>query len=473
MLVNGRSSLFKRFFAIRFCSQIVAFPHRYCHAAGKHFASFIPRQLPMNFTFTLPGKLARLGLFAGVTLLASLLVYAGLQLFVVRGLTDLRYSRPVPTLALFRNSVNSLPNSTRLNLELGKLELTDNPDPRQAIAHATRTTELAPADFQGWYLLGLAQDAAGNPRAAATAFAEAVKLAPTNSKVNWAAANTFLRSGQPTEALSALRAATAGDETLLPTAFELLWQAAGRDAELLNRLAANRPAAQFALAQFFAEQSRFAEAVAAYQRLDREIRLKDNRSPAFLTQLINAKQFVAAHALWRNLLGQPPTAEAGLWNGGFEQNTPAKFNHFDWRLGKTDYARISLDGRQAHSGQTALRLSFTGRDTTRVDGEIEQLLVLRPGAEYELTCYAKAAELVTSLGPQAAIYAAGTLLAATEPVTPGSSDWQRLTVTFTAPPADAATSLRIVRRPKYAYDEPTLGTVWFDDFQLRCVGGCE
>ena len=427
----------------------------------------------MHYTLILPNKIARLGLFAGSAVIASFLVYASLQLFIIRRLTDIRYPRPVPTLAQLGKVQRYLPNSSYLNLELGKLELTDNPDPRQAIAHATRTTELAPADFQGWYLLGLAQDAAGNPRAASAAFAEAVKLAPTNSKVNWAAANTFLRSGQLNEALTALRAATTGDETMLPTAFELLWQAAGRNADLLNRLAANRPAAQFSLAQFFAEQSRFAEAVAAFQRLDRDIRLKDARSPAFLNQLINAKQFVAAHSLWLNLLGQPPTADSLLWNGSFELNTPTTFNQFDWRLGKTDYARLSLDGRQAHAGKTALKITFTGRDTTRVDGEIEQLLVLRPGAAYELSCYAKTTDLVTSLGPQAAIYSAGSLLAATEPVTPGSADWQRLTVTFTAPPADAATSLRIVRRPKYAYDEPTLGTVWFDDFQLRCLGGCE
>jgi hypothetical protein len=425
----------------------------------------------MNFTFILPHKIARLGLFAGSAVIASLLVYASLQQLIIRRLTDFRYPRPVPTVALLDKVLRYLPNSPHLNLELGKLELTENPDPRQAIAHATRTTELAPADFQGWYLLGLAQDTADDPRAASAAFAQAVKLAPTNSKVNWAAANTFLRSGQLNEALTALRAATASDETMLPTAFDLLWQAAGRNADLLNRLAAGRPAAQFALAQFFAEQSLFAEAVAVFQRLDPEIRFKDARTPAFLTQLINAKQFVAAHALWLNLLGQ--RANAGLWNGGFELETPASFHHFDWRLGKTAYARISLDQRQPHAGKTALKIVFTGRDTTRVDGEIEQLLVLRPGAEYELACYAKTAELVTTLGPQAAIYHAGALLAASELLPPGTSDWQRLTVNFTAPPAGEPVSLRIVRRPKYAYDEPTLGTVWFDDFQLRCLSGCE
>jgi hypothetical protein len=47
-----------------------------------------------------------------------------------------------------------------------------------------------------------------------------------------------------------------------------------------------------------------------------------------------------------------------------------------------------------------------------------------------------------------------------------SDDWQKLTVSFVAPANQAAVTLAIVRIPKFSYDDPTRGTIWFDDFTL-------
>lgn len=428
----------------------------------------------MDFTFVLPGKLACVGLLAGVTAFAGLLLFAALNHYLIRALTDTRYRRPAPNLELLRRASDYLPNSARLNLALGQTELTGSPNPQQAIQHAALAVELSPADFQGWYLLGLAQDAASNQEQAEQAFAQAVKLAPTNSKVNWAAANVFLRGGRLDETITTMRTATAGDDSLLPTALELLWQASGRDLNVMQRLTAGRAGDQFALAQFFAEQSLFTEAVAAFQSLDRQQRLSDPRGAAFITQLLNAKQFPAAHALWLELVNQPSSTDGRAWlsNGGFEAEPPRNFGHFDWKLGETAHARISLDRSQFHSGVKSLKVLFTGRDTTTLNGEIEQLLMLRPGANYQLECFAKSLDLVTPEGPQIALFHAGTLLAATEPVAAGTTGWQLRAVSFTAPASSEPVTVRIVRRPKYVYDDPTKGTVWFDDFKLSCTGGC-
>ena len=428
----------------------------------------------MTFIFILPGKLARFGLLAGVIVVAGLLLITAQNHYVIRALTTSRFRRPPNNLELLRLATSYLPHSARLNLELSRTELTGDPDPQNAIQHAALAVELTPKDYRGWHVLGLAHDAAGEQEQAEQAFAQAVKLAPTNSKVNWAAANVFLRDGKLEETIVAMRTATAGDESLLPTALELLWQASGRDLNVMKSLTAGRARDQFALARFFAEQLLFAEAVAAFQSLDREQRLSDPRGAAFITQLLNAKQFAAAHALWLEVV-EPQSAtgtRAWLWNGGFETETPRNFGHFNWRLSESTYAKIGLDRRQAHSGANALKIMFTGRDTTTLNGEIEQLLLLRPGATYQLECYAKATSLITPEGPQVALFHAGRLLAASEPVAAGTTDWQRRVVNFTAPAQNEPVSVRIVRRPKYVYDDPTQGTVWFDDFKLSCTGGC-
>ncbi len=57
------------------------------------------------------------------------------------------------------------------------------------------------------------------------------------------------------------------------------------------------------------------------------------------------------------------------------------------------------------------------------------------------------------------------MIAVSEPVVAGSDEWQNLAIEFTAKP-ETMTYVSIVRRPRYGYDEPTRGTIWFDDFKL-------
>jgi hypothetical protein len=142
-----------------------------------------------------------------------------------------------------------------------------------------------------------------------------------------------------------------------------------------------------------------------------------------------------------------------------------QFNHFDWTVSASDYARIGFDRSVGRGGGRSLKVSFAGRDTTRLEGEIKQLVALRPGTRYRLECYAKAQNLVTPEGPRLALLTANGLIALSEPVAAGSADWQNLAITFTAP-AEPTAYVTIVRKPRFSYDEPTRGIIWFDDFNL-------
>jgi len=162
-----------------------------------------------------------------------------------------------------------------------------------------------------------------------------------------------------------------------------------------------------------------------------------------------------------------------VWNGGFELDLPKDFAQFDWSFGRSEYARFTIDTAVAHSGARSLRIEFAGRDTTQLDNEIKQLVALRPGVRYSLECYVKASDLQTPEGPRVVVSSSASpvWLAASDAVVPGSGDWQRLAVAFVAPQsASSATSavlISIKRKPKFSYDEPTRGTLWFDDFSLK------
>jgi hypothetical protein len=191
-----------------------------------------------------------------------------------------------------------------------------------------------------------------------------------------------------------------------------------------------------------------------------------------LNSLIAAGGLGPARALWGELAAGDAQGTL-VWNGGFESDGLKDFVQFDWSFGRSEYARFAMDTAVAHSGSRSLRIEFAGLDTTKLDNEIRQLVIVRPGARYSLECYAKSSGLETPEGPRVVVSTSSSpvWIATSEPVAQGSNDWQRLAVEFVAPQiASGATSavyVSIKRKPKFSYDEPTRGTVWFDGFLLK------
>ena len=62
-------------------------------------------------------------------------------------------------------------------------------------------------------------------------------------------------------------------------------------------------------------------------------------------------------------------------------------------------------------------------------------------------------------------------VAVSDPISAGSNDWQPVTLDFTAPPWAGTLLISIRRIPKFSYDNPTTGTIWFDDFALVEASG--
>ena len=226
------------------------------------------------------------------------------------------------------------------------------------------------------------------------------------------------------------------------------------------------------LAQFLLKMSRPSEAANVFGGIERNDRLAAAaESSAFLNSLIAAGRYDTARELWSDLASadRQPTL---VWNGGFESDISKTFAQFDWVFGRTEYARFALDTSIAHSGSRSLRIEFTGRVTTKLDNDIKQLVAVRPGARYRLECFVKTNNLDSPEGPRVVVSdASANWIAASEPVGSGSSDWRTLAVDFVAPQnagsGSSAIVLSIKRKPRFSYDEPTSGVVWFDDFSIK------
>jgi tetratricopeptide (TPR) repeat protein len=414
--------------------------------------------------------------------------------FILRAVTDTRL-----TLALEALTAASLrfPNSPRVHYRLAEAEMANAIENQQmipsALGHAEKAVGLSLWDYRARRLLGGLQELNGDVDAAEKSLRAAVQLAPYHTETNWALANLLLRRGKLEDSLEIFRKAAGkggkADE-LLPLTFDMLWQSSGGDLETLKALAGNDPSTQLSLVQFCLDRSMVTEAVGIFRSIDREAKLNSSKSATFIKSLMLAGQYETARTLWLDLVSPPPgsTPQSGkqsaslpggllpdqmsdqsselIWNGGFEASPVKYLDHFDWAIAPSEYARFGIDTRIAHSGSRSMKISFTGRDTTKLLGEVRQLVVLKPGARYHFECYAKAADLLTPEGPRIGVVGEGGVIVSSEPVAEGTTDWQRLAVDFVAPQDSSLKYIGIVRVPKFSYDEPTRGVVWFDDFTL-------
>lgn len=415
---------------------------------------------------------ARMALAAAVLAVCSLLVVIVMSRFVIGTLADNRLKDV--TRDTLQVPVEYFPGSARLNARLAAAELGESDrDLARAEFHAKRAISLSPYDYRFRLTLAQVQEAEGDRASAEQSLEAARALAPNYWNVRYRLGNLLVREGKLAQSLDELRMAVAVNSDLLPGTLDLVWRASGGDVSAVQAVAGNGAKARLTLAGFLLKQSRAAEAAEVFGGIPREDRLASAaESSAFVNSLIAAGKLEAARGLWSDMAGGPQSTL--IWNGGFESEISKNLTQFDWSFGRSEYARLSLDTEVAHGGSRSLRIEFAGRDTTRLDNEIKQLVLVRPGVSYTLECYARTRELETPEGPRVVVTDGASWIAASEPVARGSNDWQRLTVSFTAPESKsgggaAAVFVSLKRKPKFSYDEPTRGTVWLDDFSMSVL----
>jgi tetratricopeptide (TPR) repeat protein len=408
-----------------------------------------------------------------VLLLSSFFIGAALFSFIIAATTDPRIKISAATLTM---AAQQFPNSaavhTRLAARLveGEISKSERHEEvgQEALKHSLRAVQLAPLKYEGWVLLSAARELAGDLRQAERDLRKALALAPQRTMLHWRLANLLLREEDLAAALAEFRIATSADASLLLPTIRMLWQATNGDWPCVASVVNKKPASQLIWANFLVEQSQASPAVDVFSRIDQQTLLKLPGSNQLLNNLITAQEFVQADRGWQHLFGQRADNSL-LWNGSFELVPHAGFNQFDWQLSESRYARIGLTSSQTRTGKRALSLEYLGIETTRLDMEIRQLVIVRANHRYRLEGYAKPDSFVTTEGPRIVVTALvePTIIAETAMVHNGSSDWQRLTTDFTAPAGTSALLITIKQTPRYSYAAPTRGTVWFDDLTLQ------
>jgi len=412
--------------------------------------------------------------FAGA---ATGLVYAAATNLIAGSLADPRkeISRDALT-----EAARYLPGSSGIQSRLADTYLLEaEPDLNSAQKHAENAVRLSPFNYAFRQQLALVQEMQGDRAAAEESLRAAVRLSSSNLESHWRLANLLVRSGKLSESYDEFRPAIGSNKNRFNSAIDLAWRASGGSVAAVEAVTPETTESKLALAKFLLNQSRFDDAIRIVGASGNAAQLPRGELGSVINALIAAGLHEAARSLWLASLGAGSDRPI-IWNGGFESSIERNFSQFDWTLTSSEFARVTIDQHRGHTGAMSLRIDFTGRDTTRLAGELRQPVLVRPGAAYILECWVKTQSLIAPEGPQIAVIdgRSSTVVAATEKIEEGSNDWRRVSIRFIAPQqmngqsaSCALLNVGLRREPRYSYDEPMRGTIWLDDFAIREADG--
>ena len=377
---------------------------------------------------------------------------------------------------ILARGVKYAPNSAGLRARLAEAEmLSEERDLASAEKDARLAVKISPWDYNYWMILASIEETRGDRAAAEESLAEALRLAPNYPVVHWRLANVLLRQGKLGKSLVEFAAANNSSIALLPLSLDLVWRLSSGNLAAVQAITPDQPRAKIMLAQFLIQQSRAAEAAGVFSSIDANARLGQPDSAAVIDALIAGGRAELARFLWTDTVSRGSVKRESvesIWNGDFESDINDKFSQFDWTIGQSPFARASVTRETAHQGARSLRIDFTGRDTTRLDDEVSQRVLVKGGSRYKLSFFVRTEGFTSPEGPRVAVAdgKSSPAIGASEAVPSGSDDWRQVSFDFVAP-AKASSLLVVIRRiPKFSYDNPTKGTVWFDDFSMTEEG---
>ncbi len=193
------------------------------------------------------------------------------------------------------------------------------------------------------------------------------------------------------------------------------------------------------------------------ERIEKDLYLR------FIDFLISMSEYNEAFKEWNSLLKdlQLSGNDYGIVvNGGFERDLIG--GGFDWKLGKAEGVRISIDDDIHREGSRSLFLSFNGKHNPDLVAS-SQVVLMKPETVYTLRGYIKTEGLTTTNGIFIEImgHECKDLYKATDTIT-ATNFWTEVRAEFKTPPDCYAGLVRIRRAHSKKFDNKIGGSAWVD-----------
>jgi hypothetical protein len=410
------------------------------------------------------------GPFRIVSLVASLLLLFGLIWLTSRdGFASWQIAKAARAISVpaADKALRFSPANADAHLIRGQL-LEANGDLVSAIAEYKTAASLRPRDYVLWLMLARALELSGERQEAINAARLAIPLAPAYAQPHWQLGNMLLRAGQSDEAFAELKLAAASDSAFQQSVMDLAWQFSDGSVAFVKQIVppAN-PAANLALAEFFAAREQNEEATAMFANAGNDPTAVAARK-RIITELIATKRFAAAEKLW--LIGRAANTggdSGAVVNGSFEEETNLDEPGFNWRRENPATTIVqSLDVQNPRQGKVSLLIDFNGNSDPAA-AIISELVLVSPAAHYRLQFAARADALTSGGLPVVTITdaATGDLIGQSDLSQAGAA-WRDFTVDLTTGQSTSAIRIALQRRPCSAGPCPIFGRLWLDAFAL-------
>lgn len=346
--------------------------------------------------------------------------------------------------------------------------LEDNGELGEAIIEYREAASLRPDDYVLWLSLAYTCELNGDTSCALAAAKKAVPLAPYYMQPHWQLGNILLRAGQIDEAFKELRLAASSDPTLLPGIIDMAWQLSRGDVEFVKQsIQPETPESYKALALYFKKHGEVSAASAMFHSAGPGAELERQQ---YLNELIAAKQFKEAYALWA--ASHPSNSEnvfGALRDPGFEQENNLEEPGFGWRRdNKAPSMSLSLDDTKPREGRYSLRVDFKGDSDPKVP-IVSQLVLVEPRTYYQLHFAINSEDLVSGGLPGISVIDAGSnaVLGQTSEFPQRTNNWQDYTIDFNSTEQTIAVRVSLQRESCSESPCPIFGRLRLDNFFIR------
>jgi len=348
-----------------------------------------------------------------------------------------------------------------------------SPDPDAVIRLYQTAVRLSP--FDAGYTADLAQanDWAGRTNVALPLFQRAQQLFPNSPEINWRLANFYIRSGNTTDALPALKRALSSNIIDKNQIFALSDRAGIDSVTVLDKLLPPDIPKHFAYLNFETQHSNFSASQEIWNRL-LELNSPFELKEAFplLDTLIRAHELDRASQVWSSLVSRfpdripsPASANNLITNGNLQSDVLD--GAFDWRVFPVSGVAVAQDATGPSVGTRSLRVEFDGTQNLYY-GSVLQLVPAQPRTKYTFSAFTRSQAVTTEAGVGVQIsdgYDTNKILGSTEPLI-GTTPWSEQSFSFETPSDTRLLIVRIVRSPSQKLDNKIAGAFWLSRVSL-------
>lgn len=397
------------------------------------------------------------------------LVIAG-AFFTLRWTAGDTIARSAGNRELAEFAVRLAPSDPQTHFALGKLaEASLEPGAQDlAVREYETALRLAPEDYRLWMILAAALERNGDTAKAEIAYLEAERLAPAYAMPQWAAGNFLLRTGRTETGMYRLLNAGESMERLRRPVLDLLLGYYGDGGGELLSPNSRRTELRRALLQLLLDRNSPAEAGRVWMGMTPNERAAASPLGARLVaELVADKRFTSALILQNELVPGRDLKVEQVDNPTFEGDVATDgANLFGWQLSPGGQPQIALDSGQGHG--RSLLLVFSRSDNVQLRG-VTQLVVADALRRYRLTYQVRSSELSGAAGVRVQILDAvdQTVLAQSEPLPPGTTEWRAESLDFSVPDRSEGVIIRLGAVTCTADACPVFGRVWYDEFELK------